>query len=94
MLTELRITALKDSQKTFDLGRFTAISKQQPVVVVDNHRAVMTFDAQGNFSEVMVKPLRVSMAAVVEENAANGAIKDFMAAAAVLQGFEKRGGTL
>lgn len=102
-MVELRIQALKDSQKSFDLGKFTAISKQQPVVVVENHRPIMAFDAQGNFSEIMVRPLKVSMTAMIfskrftEEVTHSGNRREanaFMAGVGVLKAFESRGGKL
>ncbi len=101
-MSELKIQTLKDRDKTFELGKFTAISKAQPVVVVDSHRAVMSFNAQGDFSEVMVRPLRVSMASMllytmedsINDYPSNRNHRSFIAAASTLKGYESRGGKL
>lgn len=79
------------------------ISLEPLLVVVDNHRPVMAFDAQGNFSEVMVRPFKVSMAAMIfskrftEEVTHSSNRREanaFMAGVGILKAFESRGGKL
>jgi hypothetical protein len=91
--SELKIQVLRDKPKSFELGRFTAQSKGQPVVVMDGNRAIMHFDAQGMFSEIQVAPLRVSMAALLHDQMLRDRHCDYYTLGE-LAAFQARGGRL
>ncbi len=91
------INALKDRAKTFDLAKFTAVTKKDSVTVIDGRHAIMSFNPQGDFSEVLAAPLKVSIAELVFTKlgwVSNNGYKNHIATAGLLKGFESRGGTL
>lgn len=99
-MAEFKLQALKDLNRTFELGKFHALSKKSPVVVMDGNKAIMTFDALGKFDEVQVKPLKSSMASLAfyemdtQDTFNQAARKGHVGFWALLKGFESRGGKL